>query len=144
MSGYVVKQMVKEMIRNHVDTRHAKIYLLGMTFKEDCPDVRNSRAVDIFHDLKDMGFDPVAVDPAADQADFERLYHVPLMPLSAVKDADVIAVLVAHKEFKALSPAEVRSLFVSCPEEETPLLFDVKSIYDPKEIRGEGLAYWNL
>ena len=144
MSGYVVKQMVKEMIRNHVDTRHAKIYLLGMTFKEDCPDVRNSRAVDIFHDLKDMGFDPIAVDPAADQADFERLYHVPLMPLSAVKDADVIAVLVAHKEFKALSPAEVRSLFVTCPEEETPLLFDVKSIYDPKEIRGEGLAYWNL
>ena len=53
-------------------------------------------------------------------------------------------VLVAHKEFKALSSAEVRSLFVTCPEEETPLLFDVKSIYDPKEIRGEGLAYWNL
>lgn len=144
MSGYVVKQMVKEMIRNHVDTRHAKIYLLGMTFKEDCPDVRNSRAVDIFHGLKEMGFDPIAVDPAADQADFERLYHVPLVPLSAVKDADVIAVLVAHKEFKALSSAEVRSLFVTCPEEETPLLFDVKSIYDPKEIRGEGLAYWNL
>ena len=143
-SGYVVKQMVKEMIRNHVDTRHAKIYLLGMTFKEDCPDVRNSRAVDIFHGLKEMGFDPIAVDPAADQADFERLYHVPLVPLSAVKDADVIAVLVAHKEFKALSSAEVRSLFVTCPEEETPLLFDVKSIYDPKEIRGEGLAYWNL
>lgn len=144
MSGYVVKQMVKEMIRNHVDTRHAKIYLLGMTFKEDCPDVRNSRAVDIFLDLKEMGFDPIAVDPAADQADFERLYHVPLVPLSAVKDADVIAVLVAHKEFKALSSSEVRSLFTTCPEEETPLLFDVKSIYDPKEIRGEGLAYWNL
>ena len=144
MSGYVVKQMVKEMIRNHVDTRHAKIYLLGMTFKEDCPDVRNSRAVDIFHGLKEMGFDPIAVDPAADQADFERLYHVPLVPLSAVKDADVIAVLVAHKEFKALSSAEVRSLFATCPEEETPLLFDVKSIYDPKKIRGEGLAYWNL
>ena len=65
-------------------------------------------------------------------------------PMDAVKDADVIAVLVAHKEFKALSSAEVRSLFVTCPEEETPLLFDVKSIYDPKEIRGEGLAYWNL
>ncbi|CUQ27580.1 nucleotide sugar dehydrogenase [Bacteroides xylanisolvens] len=77
MSGYVVKQMVKEMIRNHVDTRHAKIYLLGMTFKEDCPDVRNSRAVDIFHGLKEMGFDPIAVDPAADHRLLESIRGQP-------------------------------------------------------------------
>lgn len=143
MSDYVVKQMVKEMIRHHVDTRHAKIYLLGMTFKEDCPDVRNSRAVDIFQGLKDMGFDPIAVDPAADHADFERLYHVPLHPLSEVKDADVVAVLVAHKEFKALSMEQVRNFFRQDPEE-TPVLFDVKSIYAPKEAEAQGLAYWNL
>lgn len=143
MSGYVVKQMVKEMIRHHVDTRHAKIYLLGMTFKEDCPDVRNSRAVDIFQGLKDMGFDPIAVDPAADQADFERLYHVPLHSMEEIKEADVVAVLVAHKEFKALSLEQVRKFFRKDPEE-TPLLFDVKSIYAPKEVEAQGLAYWNL
>ena len=143
MSDYVVKQMVKEMIRHHVDTRHAKIYLLGMTFKEDCPDVRNSRAVDIFQGLKEMGFEPIAVDPAADQADFERLYHVPLHPLSEVKDADVVAVLVAHKEFKALSMEQVKDFFRK-DQEETPVLFDVKSIYNPKEVEAKGLAYWNL
>lgn len=143
MSSYVVKQMVKEMIRNHVDTRRAKIYLLGMTFKEDCPDVRNSRAVDIFHDLKEMGFDPVAVDPAADQENFERLYHVPLVPLSDVKDADVVAVLVAHKEFKDLSMERLKHFFRK-EDGETPVLFDVKSIYDPKEIKKLGIAYWNL
>ncbi len=144
MSGYVAKQMVKEMIRNHVDTRHAKIYLLGMTFKEDCPDVRNSRAVDIFHELQDLGFEPVAVDPAADQEDFERLYHVPLAPLSAVKDADVVAVLVAHKEFKDLSLDQIQNFFRKGEEGEQPVLFDVKSIYSPKEIKKLGLAYWNL
>lgn len=144
MSGYVAKQMVKEMIRNHVDTRHAKIYLLGMTFKEDCPDVRNSRAVDIFHELQDLGFEPVAVDPAADQEDFERLYHVPLAPLSAVKDADVVAVLVAHKEFKDLSLDQIKNFFRKGEEGEQPVLFDVKSIYHPKEIKKLGLAYWNL
>lgn len=144
MSGYVAKQMVKEMIRNHVDTRHAKIYLLGMTFKEDCPDVRNSRAVDIFHELQDLGFEPVAVDPAADQEDFERLYHVPLAPLSAIKDADVVAVLVAHKEFKDLSLDQIKNFFRKGEEGEQPVLFDVKSIYSPKEIKKLGLAYWNL
>ncbi len=144
MSGYVAKQMVKEMIRNHVDTRHAKIYLLGMTFKEDCPDVRNSRAVDIFHELQDLGFEPVAVDPAADKEDFERLYHVPLAPLSAVKDADVVAVLVAHKEFKDLSLDQIKNFFRKGEEGERPVLFDVKSIYHPKEIKKLGLAYWNL
>ena len=144
MSGYVAKQMVKEMIRNHVDTRHAKIYLLGMTFKEDCPDVRNSRAVDIFHELQDLGFEPVAVDPAADQEDFERLYHVPLAPLSAIKDADVVAVLVAHKEFKDLSLDQIQNFFRKGEEGEQPVLFDVKSIYSPKEIKKLGLAYWNL
>lgn len=144
MSGYVAKQMVKEMIRNHVDTRHAKIYLLGMTFKEDCPDVRNSRAVDIFHELQDLGFEPVAVDPAADQEDFERLYHVPLAPLSAIKDADVVAVLVAHKEFKDLSLDQIKNFFRKGEEGEQPVLFDVKSIYHPKEIKKLGLAYWNL
>ena len=144
MSDYVVDQLVREMIRNHVDTRHAKIYLLGMTFKEDCPDVRNSRSVDIYDKLKAMGFHPIAVDPAADQEDFHRLYHVPLTPLSEVKDADVVAVLVAHKEFKALTPEEVKSLYTQNPGEETPILFDVKSIYQPKAIQKLGLKYWNL
>ncbi len=144
MSDYVVKQMVREMIRHHVDTRNAKIYLLGMTFKENCPDVRNSRAVDICEGLKEMGFDPVAVDPAADQADFERLYHVPLADLSEVKDADVVAVLVAHDAFKNLTYEEISSFFKTEKGEMTPILFDVKSLYDPKEIKKRGMAYWNL
>ncbi len=143
MSDYVVRQMVKEMIRHHVDTRHPKIYLLGMTFKENCPDVRNSRAVDIFQGLKEMGFDPVAVDPAADQADFERLYHVPLADLSEVKEADVVAVLVAHDAFRQLSYEEIAGLFKK-EEGMTPILFDVKSLYDSKEIKKRGMAYWNL
>lgn len=144
MSGYVVKQMVKEMIRHQIDTRHAKIYLLGMTFKEDCPDVRNSRAVDIFHGLQEMGFDPIAVDPAADHADFERLYHVPLHSMEEIKDADVIAVLVAHKEFKSLSMDQVKGFFRGNRKESKPILFDVKSIFSPKEAEEKGLAYWNL
>ncbi len=144
MSDYVVDQLVREMIQNHVDTRHAKIYLLGMTFKEDCPDVRNSRSVDIYDKLKAMGFDPIAVDPAADQEDFERLYHVPLTPMSEVKDADVVAVLVAHKEFKNLTPEQVKGLYKKEWGEETPILFDVKSIYQPKEMKKLGLKYWNL
>lgn len=144
MSGYVAKAIVRELISNHVDTRKAKIYLLGMTFKENCPDVRNSRAVDIYRGLENIGFHPIAVDPEADAADFERLYHIPLTPLSEVKDADCVAVLVAHKEFATLSPKQVRALFHKRPRSAKPVLVDVKSLYDPEEMKKLGVAYWNL
>lgn len=146
MSEFVAKSLLEELLKSHVDTRHANIYLLGMTFKENCPDTRNSRAIDIYRMLKEHGMHIYAVDPEADPVMIKREYGIELTPLSEVREADCVAVLVAHKEFRELSPDTLLSLYKNEKQREgaLPVLLDIKGVYDASEMKKKGFNYWRL
>lgn len=146
MSDFVVKSLIEELLKSHADTRHARIYLLGMAFKENCPDTRNSRAIEIYHKLKGYGMQVFAVDPHADPAMIKKEYGVELIPLSDIRDADCVAVLVAHKEFRDFSLGKLISLYKDEKKREgaLPVLLDVKGIYDAEEMKKSGFDYWRL
>lgn len=146
MSDFVVKSLIEELLKSRVDTRYARIYLLGMTFKENCPDTRNSRAIEIYHKLKQYGMHVYAVDPEADPVMIKKEYGVNLTPLSEVRDADCVAVLVAHKEFRDFSLGKLISLYKDEKKREgaLPVLLDVKGIYDAEEMKKSGFDYWRL
>lgn len=144
MSQFVVHQTIRELIYHHTDTRTASVYIMGMTFKEDCPDTRNSRSLDIYHQLEDYGLKPKAVDPMADPAAFKRDFGIPLTPLAAVHDADCLIFTVAHEAFRRLTVPDLLALYGKPEPDEKKILIDVKSMYSPSALRGAGLAYWNL
>lgn len=146
MSEFVAKSLIEELLKSRVDTRHARIYLLGMTFKENCPDTRNSRAIEIYHKLKGYGMQVFAVDPHADPAMIKKEYGVELISLSDIRDADCVAVLVAHKEFRDFSLGKLISLYKDEKKREgaLPVLLDVKGIYDAEEMKKSGFDYWRL
>lgn len=147
MSAFVTGNIVRELIRQKVDVAQAKIVLFGMTFKENCPDTRNSRAVDIYHQLEEYGLSPIAVDTRADAEAFSREFGIKLQPLTAVKEADALVFLVAHKEFRELTMKQLQSMAVTAAGpcgEGRPVLVDVKHIFNRKEAEQAGFAYWGL
>ena len=143
MGNFTADAAIKEMILAGKSPAKANVYIFGITFKENCPDVRNSRVEDIICRLNEYGINPLVVDPVADSADAKKAYGTDLIPLSEVKDADCIIVAVAHDEFKNITANELDSFYVS-GENSSKVLIDIKSIYDKKEIDSLGYRYWRL
>lgn len=143
MSDFVTGNIVRELIRQKIDVAHARIVLFGMTFKENCPDTRNSRAVDIYHQLESYGISPLAVDTRAEAASFVREFGIKLRPLNEIQEADALVFLVAHQEFRELTMAELQKMARPCGEGR-PVLVDVKHIFNRKEAGRAGFAYWGL
>ncbi len=143
MSEFVANAAVKSMIQAGIDAAHAKVYLFGMSFKENCPDARNSRPVDVYHYLADYGIKPIAVDPVADSGELKREYGLELTDITDVKDADCIIVLVAHDEFKAMGSQGIKKLFGENKNARRVIL-DVKSILPPEDFPEEDYVYWSL
>ena len=141
MSNYVAQMVVRELVRAKVDLAEARVYLLGMTFKENCPDMRNSRAADVYHTLSEYNLNLFAVDPRVDDNAFRDEYGFDLAPLHEVRDADCIVFLVAHDEFRGLTWSEQRSLFRS---DGPRLIMDVKGLFSREETMREGFQYWSL
>ena len=144
MSEFVAQAIVKELIRSGADVCRAKIYLMGMTFKEDCPDTRNSRPIDVYNWLKDYGLQPKAVDPAAESAEFEQEFGIELTGIEDVKDADCLVFLVAHKVFRELDRQQIEKMFVPASAKKTRVLIDVKSIFSAEDFKTDGYRYWSL
>ena len=109
MGAYVADAAIKQMIEAGQAPKKSKVVILGLTFKENCPDTRNSKVNDIIKQLKTYGINPVVVDPWASERDAMREYGVQLHGMEDAKDADCVIVAVAHKEFKALSSMILRS-----------------------------------
>lgn len=141
MGRHVADNLLKEMVLAGLDVARAKICLLGLTFKEDCPDTRNSMPVEIYRLLAGYGIHVVAVDPEADPGDFAATHGFALSPPAEVAEADCLAVLVAHRAYRELSPLELRAC---CKAGVTPVLVDVKGLYDPAACRAAGFRYWSL
>ena len=123
--------------------KKSKVVILGLTFKENCPDTRNSKVNDIIKQLNAYEIEPVVVDPWASERDAMREYGVTLTKLEDVSDADCVIVAVAHNEFRALSLDDIKHLFRNCDDSEKVLL-DVKGLYKVENLKASGMRYWRL
>lgn len=143
MGAYVADKAVKKMIEAGQAPKKSKVVVLGLTFKENCPDTRNSKVDDIIKQLNTYGIKPFVVDPWASERDAMHEYGVKLTKIEDVKDADCVIVAVAHNEFKALNLDAIKSLFKNCPDGEK-VLIDVKGLYKVEDLNASGMKWWRL
>ena len=144
MGEFVADAAVKKMINAGQAPKKSKVVILGLTFKENCPDTRNSKVDDIIKSLNNYGIEPTIVDPWASERDAMLEYGVTLTKLEDVKDVDCVIVAVAHNEFKALSLDDIKVLFNNDLADEEKVLIDVKGLYSVKELEKSKLSYWRL
>ena len=143
MGQFVADAAVKQMILAGKTVKNAKVVILGLTFKENCPDTRNSKVEDIIKRLKEFGVDPVVVDPWASEHDAMEEYGVTLTALSNANDADCVILAVAHNEFKELGINGIDKLFKAVDNSEK-VLIDVKGLLDKKMVESKNYKYWRL
>lgn len=144
MGSFVGDAVIKNLILAEKVVKKAKVVILGLTFKENCPDTRNSKVEDIINRLKEYEITPVVVDPWADKDDAKREYGVEIVDIDSVNDADCVILAVAHNEFKNLSLAQLDSLFKKDIDNSKKVIIDVKSILDKKSVNNKGYSYWRL
>jgi len=141
MGKYVAESIVKKMIASDLAIKGAKVAILGFTFKENCPDTRNTKIIDIYNELKEFGITPVVVDPTADAAEAKRLYGITFATMDDVKDMDAVIIAVAHEAFMQLTKEDIAAFFNS--SNKGKVLADIKGILDRK-VYEEEFCYWRL
>lgn len=144
MAVFVSDNLIKRMIQADINVKHASIYIMGITFKEDCPDMRNSKAVDVCKQLATYGINVKVVDPVVNEKEFKAEFGVEPVALSAVQDADCLVFLVAHQQFKALQSADLVKMFKPRQKQSKHVLLDIKNIFDHKSLKEQGYYYWSL
>ena len=142
MGKYVAEALVKNLIKADIAVKGAKVAILGFTFKENCPDTRNTKVIDIYKELGEYGITPVVVDPAADADEAKRLYGIDFETMDAVKDMDAVLVAVAHEQFLSLDKDTVSGFFN--PKHDQKVFMDIKGLFDRKEYLTEDYIYWRL
>lgn len=140
MGKYVAENCVKKIISVNKNVRNAKVAILGFTFKENCPDTRNTKIIDIVNELKEYGIDPLIVDPEADADEAKRLYGVEFVNISSIHNMDAVIIAVAHKEFCDLEMKTIDSFY----GEGQRVLLDIKGLLKRKKYEKAGYSYWRL
>lgn len=143
MGKYVAENTVKNLIKADVPVKNAKVAILGFTFKENCPDTRNTKIIDIYNELREYGITPVIADPAADSDEAKRLYGIEFIDINDIKNCDAVILAVAHEQFKNLGQADFDKMFKSGRNEEK-VLVDIKGLLSRKEYEKAGYKYWRL
>ena len=143
MGSYIANIAIKKMIKSGQDPKNSKVVILGLTFKENCPDIRNSKVNDIIKTLNEFAIMPAIVDPWASKEDALREYGVALTKFEDVKDTDCVIVAVSHVEFRNLSIEKLKSLYRNTKDVKK-VLIDVKGLYDLKSLDMSGLNWWRL
>jgi UDP-N-acetyl-D-galactosamine dehydrogenase len=143
MGEFVANAIIKKLILANKVVKQAKVVILGITFKENCPDIRNSKVFDIIKTLNEYEIEPIVVDPQADAIDAKLEYGVDLVDLNTVNDADCLVFTVAHDEFKNMNWEQIDGLFGDFDNKEK-VIVDVKSIFDKAELEKRGYSYWRL
>ena len=141
MGKYVAENVVKKLIAADIPVKGAKIAILGFTFKENCPDTRNTKVIDIYRELQEYGITPVVADPAADAAEAKRLYGIEFADVTDVKDMDAVILAVSHEQFKGLSVADFDRFYNGTRKK---VLIDVKAMLDKPSFENAGYTYWRL
>ena len=140
MGKYVAENVVKNLIKAGKGVKNAKVAILGFTFKENCPDTRNSKVFDIVKELREYGIEPIIADPTADYEEAKHLYGVDFVDMNTITNCDAVVLAVAHDEFAKLTMAEVDKLF----GEGQKVLLDIKGLLNRKEYENAGYSYWRL
>lgn len=143
MGAFVADRAVHKMIEAGQAPKKSKVVILGLTFKENCPDTRNSKVDDIIKQLNTYGIEPVVVDPWASERDAMHEYGVTLTKMEDVAGADCVIVAVAHNEFKAMNLDEIKKLFKAGDDAEK-VLIDVKGLYKVEDLKNSGMQWWRL
>jgi UDP-N-acetyl-D-galactosamine dehydrogenase len=141
MGKFVADNIIKKLINADVVVRKAKVSILGITFKEDCPDTRNTKVFDVIQELRNYGVQPLVVDPHADKDEVKHEYTIELSTMDHAKNSDVIVFAVAHKEFKELTYDFIDSLYA---DKNSRILIDVKSMFNLDELKEKKYNYWRL
>ena len=144
MGSFVADAVIKSLIQADLNVRHANIYVFGITFKEDCPDIRNSRAFDVLKRLAEYGITTKVVDPVADKKEAKHEFGIDLVDMEEVREADCLIFLVAHKQFKDLQMAEIDALYNQKSDNNQRVIIDVKSIFEANAFKSKDYIYWNL
>lgn len=142
MGKYVAESLVKNLIKANIPVNKARVAILGFTFKENCPDTRNTKVIDIYKELGEYGIVPMVVDPAADVAEAKRLYGIEFVSMDEIKDMDAVIMAVAHNDFKDITVEKVESFFN--PAHSKKVFMDIKGMYDRKAFDTEKFIYWRL
>ena len=140
MGKYVAENCVKNLIKAGKAVKNAKVAILGFTFKENCPDTRNTKVIDIVKELREYGIEPVIADPAADKAEAKHLYGIDFADVSEIKDMDAVILAVSHEAFTKLSMNDVDAFFGDGKK----VLLDVKGLLDRNQYENAGYSYWRL
>ncbi len=140
MARYAARNVIKRMLQNGVDVARSTVGVLGITFKEDCPDIRNSKVADLVKELQQWGTNVVVMDPWADPAEVEHEYGIELGTIDTSSQVDALVVAVSHHQFRGLSMAELRAF---CRTNQ-PVLADIKSIYNRHEAIAAGFSVFRL
>jgi len=140
MGKYIATRVVKLLIKQGRAVKGAKVAVLGITFKEDVPDLRNTRVVDIVHELEDYGVNVLVNDPLADAQEARKYYGVEIVSLDVLQGVDAVVVAVMHKAYKAMGLEGVAAL---CTNGE-PIVVDVKSAFDPAQAQRKNISCWQL
>ena len=140
MGKYVAENIVKSLIKANKNVNSARVAILGFTFKENCPDTRNTKVYDIVEELREYGIEPVVADPAADAAEAKQLYGIEFCDIDEIKDMDAVVVAVAHDCFAGLTQSDIEKHFA----EGKRVLVDIKGIYNREEYEAADYIYWRL
>lgn len=140
MGRFVARKLVQKMLLNDIDVASSTVAILGITFKENCPDIRNSKVIDIINELKSWNVNVEVFDPWADPTEVEEIYGVSLLKSDRNINSDALVVAVGHNEFRDLDPKKLKSF---CKGKK-PVLIDLKSLYDRHDLYEEGFTVFRL
>lgn len=142
MGKYVAESLVKNLIKTDIPVKKAKVAILGFTFKENCPDTRNTKVIDIYRELEEYGIESLVVDPEADIEEAKRLYGITFGTMEDVKDMDAVIIAVAHKQFMEFTKKKVSSFYDA--KHSQKVLMDIKGVFDRQDYVTEDFLYWRL
>lgn len=143
MGKYVVENLIKNLVQADIPVKNSEVAILGFTFKENCPDTRNTRVIDIVNELKEYGVNPLIVDPEADAKEAKEEYNIDFDSMEDVKNMDAIVIAVGHDQFLNLTYKDLEKMFKKGPNG-TKVLFDIKGILNRDECEDAGYRYWRL
>ena len=140
MGRYVAENCVKNLIAADKPVKQAKVAILGFTFKENCPDTRNSKVYDIVRELREYDIEPLIADPVADPAEAKRIYGVEFVPMEQIRCMDAVIIAVGHREFSGLTSSDLDRMFGPGRK----VLLDIKGLFDRSSLEAAGYGYWRL
>lgn len=143
MSEFVSDAVIKQLVLANKVVKQAKVAILGLTFKENCPDIRNSKVMDLIGHLHSYEIDPIVVDPEACAEEAKSELGITLVPFEDLHDVDCVVLAVAHDAYREMDFAQIDALFGNCPNNEK-VIIDVRSLLDKADVEEQGYCYWRV